>query len=118
MQIKPLPKEVLGAILARLEKADGNTDRNQTIRENMMITLADHGVDDPSFVRTLGDILDDPKQRHGFAAMALSRLGKGAKPAEAALRRIVATITKPSEHTDEQTTLFYAQAALNNLARQ
>ena len=106
-QLKPMPREVLDAVIAKMEEAPGD------VKAHIMDALVDNGVKDSAFVQAIAAILDDPAERHQAAAMALSRLGSAARVAESALRRFVSkAVPAGSEDANAQ---FYAKLALKAL---
>jgi hypothetical protein len=82
-QMKPMPKEILDAVIGKMEKAPGE------VKWQIMDALVNNGVKDPAFVRAIATILDDPAERHQATACALYHLGSAASVAEPALRRFV-----------------------------
>ena len=81
VQLKPIPKEILSAVLAKARNV------TEDIKVQIIGALT---ASDPDLVNELAAILDDPAERHQDAVMALSDLGIAAKDAEPALRRFAA----------------------------
>jgi hypothetical protein len=104
--LKPLPGEVLKAILAKLRGASENVRFQLT-------NLLQSSVEDPALALTLGAILDDPLTEHYSAAAALYQMGTAARPAEPALRRFVAGVAPPKSLEDAAKE--YAETALRHL---
>jgi hypothetical protein len=107
-QLKPMPEEVLAAVLTKM-RATGWEVRNQIIK-----ALVDNGVNHPAFVRALAANLESPEGHHQQTALALSRLGPAAKPAESALRRFLSKEAVPG--SEEGTAQIFARLALKNVS--
>jgi hypothetical protein len=107
VQLKPIPKEILSAVLAKARNV------TEDIKVQIIGALT---ASDPDLVNELAAILDDPAERHQDAVMALSDLGIAAKDAEPALRRFAArAFPTGSEDANAQ---VYARLALKALGAQ
>src|SRR5205085_5381685 len=107
VQLKPVPSEVIEAILAKMTQAPVR------VKGPIIDALVTGGVRTEPFVHALAAILDNPGERHQDAALALLGLGAAAKTAEPALRRFISK--EATSGTDDWTSQHLAQQALKDL---